>query len=193
MTDLEEINRKAENVDSHGVQNYKINMTLEYGAKSDLELEDMSPTSWWKYVKKLARSSSGPSSCKNEVFFIRQYIALQRYKYADMQTNFVPILIQCLFQRNAIGTLGSQTPPKPCIHGEFKKYYQRYTRYAQDPKHKYCDINCKKGKLCDLVTSNSKDIPTKSKECRKVEHLVDQSVTHKVSVIQIYQNHIFIN
>ena len=69
MTDLEEINRKAENVDSHDVQNYKINMTLEYGAKSDLQLEDMSPMSWWKYVKKLARSSSGsPSSCKEEVF-----------------------------------------------------------------------------------------------------------------------------
>ena len=78
MTDLEEINRKAENVDSHGVQNYKINMTLEYGAKSDLELEDMSPMSWWKYVKKLARSSSGPSSCKKEVFFIKWYMALQR-------------------------------------------------------------------------------------------------------------------
>ena len=84
--------------------------------------------------------------------------------------------------------MGSQTPPKPCIHGEFKKYYQRYTRYAKN--HKSCDINCKKGKLCDLVTSNSKDIPTKSKECRKVEHLVDQSATHKVSVIQIYENHI---
>ena len=110
-----------------------------------------------------------------------------------MKTDFVPFLIKCLFQKNAIGTLGSQTPPKPCIHGEFKKYYQRYTRYAKDPKHKYCDINCKKGKLCDLVTSNSKDIPTKSKECRKVEHLVDKSVTHKVSLIQIYQNHIFIN
>ena len=56
------------------------------------------------------------------------------------------------------------------FYGEFKKYYQRYTRYAKDPKHKYCDINCKKGKLCDLVTSNSKDIPTKSKECRKYEN-----------------------
>ena len=80
MTDLEEINRKAENVDSHGVQNYKINMTLEYGAKRDLELEDMSPMSWWKYVKKLATSSSDPSSCKKEVFFIRYCMALKRYR-----------------------------------------------------------------------------------------------------------------
>ena len=115
-------------------------------------------------------------------------MALQRIK-----THFVPFLIYYLFQKNTISTFGSRTPPKPCIYGEFKKYYQRYTRYAKDPRHKYCDINCKKGKLCDLVTSNSKDIPTKSKECRKVEHLVDQSVTHKVSGIQIYQNHIFIN
>ena len=70
MADLEEINRKAANVDSHGLQNYKINMTLEYGAKKDLQLDDMSPLSWWNYVKKLARSSNGPSNCQTKVFCI---------------------------------------------------------------------------------------------------------------------------
>ena len=58
-----------------------------------------------------------------------------------------------------------------CSTSEFEKYYKRYTRYG--PGHN-CDINCKKEKLCNLVTSNSKDIPSKSIECKEIERIIDQ-------------------
>ena len=38
--------------------NYTANMTLEYSAINDLQLEDMSPKSWWNYVKRLAKSQA---------------------------------------------------------------------------------------------------------------------------------------
>ena len=36
--------------------NNTANMTLEYSAINTLQLEDMSPKSWWNYVKRLAKS-----------------------------------------------------------------------------------------------------------------------------------------
>ena len=57
---------------------------------------------------------------------------------------------------------------------EFKKYCQRYSRFG--PMHgnaHMCNDSTKKKRLCQLVTGNSKDIPTKSIECRKIESLVD--------------------
>ena len=44
-------------------------------------------------------------------------------------------------------------------------------RYAPQEK---CEIACKKEKLCNLVTSNSKDITPKSIECKEIERIVDQ-------------------
>ena len=38
--------------------NYTANMTLEYSAINNLQLEDMSPKSWWNYVKRLAKSQA---------------------------------------------------------------------------------------------------------------------------------------
>ena len=38
--------------------NYTANMSLEYSAINDLQLEDMSPKSWWNYVKRLAKSQA---------------------------------------------------------------------------------------------------------------------------------------
>ena len=58
-----------------------------------------------------------------------------------------------------------------CGISEFEKYYHRYTRYG--PGHN-CDVTCKKEKLCNLVTSNSKDIPAKSIECKEVEKIIDE-------------------
>ena len=45
--------------------NYTANMTLEYSAINDLQLEDMSPKSWWNYVKRLAKSQA--SLCDEKV------------------------------------------------------------------------------------------------------------------------------
>ena len=59
-----------------------------------------------------------------------------------------------------------------CSANEFQKYYQRYVRYGPQQK---CDGTCRKEKLCNLVTSNSKDITPKSIECKEVEQIVDQS------------------
>ena len=56
MANLSDINKEVENEDI-GASNYTINMTLEYSARNDLQLENMSPMSWWNYVKKMAKSS----------------------------------------------------------------------------------------------------------------------------------------
>ena len=56
MTNLSEINKDFENFDL-GTSNYTINMTLEYSARTDLQLENMSPLSWWNYVKSMAKGS----------------------------------------------------------------------------------------------------------------------------------------
>ena len=60
MTNLSEINKEVENLDSGHfyIGNYTVNMTLEYSARNDLGLENMSPMSWWNYVKSMATSSS---------------------------------------------------------------------------------------------------------------------------------------
>ena len=58
-----------------------------------------------------------------------------------------------------------------CHSNEFQKYYRRYVRYAPQEK---CEIACKKEMLCNLVTSNSKDITPKSIECKEIEQIVDQ-------------------
>ena len=42
--------------DTNSFMNYTSNMTLEYSAINDLQLEDMSPKSWWSYVKTMAKS-----------------------------------------------------------------------------------------------------------------------------------------
>ena len=44
-------------------------------------------------------------------------------------------------------------------------------RYAPQEK---CEIACKKEMLCNLVTSNSKEITPKSTECKEIERIVDQ-------------------
>ena len=56
MANLSEINKEVENLDL-GTSNYTINMTLEYSARTDLQLENMSPLSWWNYVKSMAKGS----------------------------------------------------------------------------------------------------------------------------------------
>ena len=76
-----------------------------------------------------------------------------------------------------------------CNESEFQKYYHRYTRYGPE---KSCPVSCKKEKLCNLVTSNSKDIASKSIECKEIESMVDQSyqiTTKKVGLkidIQVF-------
>ena len=45
--------------------NYTANITLEYSAINNLQLEDMSPKSWWNYVKRLAKSQA--SLCDEKV------------------------------------------------------------------------------------------------------------------------------
>ena len=56
MTNLSEINRESNESE---LSNFTINMTLEYSAVKDLQLENMSPLAWWNYVKRLAKSRSG--------------------------------------------------------------------------------------------------------------------------------------
>jgi hypothetical protein len=59
MANLSEINKEAENLDlgNFDLGNYTLNMTLEYSARNDLQLENMSPMSWWNYVKRMAKAS----------------------------------------------------------------------------------------------------------------------------------------
>ena len=70
-----------------------------------------------------------------------------------------------------------------CNGNEFQKYYRRYVRYGPQKK---CDITCRKQILCNLVTSNSKDITPKSIECKEVEHIVDQAFETKNKKVLIY-------
>ena len=72
-----------------------------------------------------------------------------------------------------------------CGISEFEKYYHRYTRYG--PGHN-CDVTCKKEKLCNLVTSNSKDIPAKSIECKEVEQIIDEIEENKNKKVWIARN-----
>ena len=58
MTNLSQINKDIEKSNIE-VSNYTINMTLEYSALNDLQLEDMSPASWWDFVKRMAKSPNG--------------------------------------------------------------------------------------------------------------------------------------
>ena len=55
-------------------------------------------------------------------------------------------------------------------------------RYAPQDK---CDITCKKQKLCNLVTSNSKDVTPKSIECKEVERIVEQSLEAKNTKVRL--------
>ena len=50
--------------------NYTANMSLEYSAINDLQLEDMSPKSWWNYVKRLAKSQANLCNEKVKVNYI---------------------------------------------------------------------------------------------------------------------------
>ena len=52
---LTELNNAAENT-ANPLSRLSINSSLEYSALPDLKLPDMSPRSWWNYVKKLAKS-----------------------------------------------------------------------------------------------------------------------------------------
>ena len=69
-----------------------------------------------------------------------------------------------------------------CQPNEFQRYYRRYVRYAPQKK---CDINCRKQKLCAVVTSNSKDITPKSIECKEVERIIDQSRSTKSKKVRL--------
>ena len=54
---LTEMNQKLEILNRNtSLSNYTANMTLEYSAINDLQLQDMSPNSWWNYVKRIAKS-----------------------------------------------------------------------------------------------------------------------------------------
>ena len=55
---LEEFNSSVTSEEHISLLNYTANMTLEYSAMNDLQLQDMSPNSWWNYVKRMAKSST---------------------------------------------------------------------------------------------------------------------------------------
>ena len=77
-----------------------------------------------------------------------------------------------------------------CHSNEFQKYYRRYVRYAPQEK---CEIACKKEMLCNLVTSNSKDITPKSIECKEIEQIVDQHRVQKgTNHLKWYCNNLFL-
>ena len=54
--DLDDLNNQTFEVQALANQSTSLNMSLEYSATQDLQLPDMSPRSWWEYVKRLAKS-----------------------------------------------------------------------------------------------------------------------------------------
>ena len=114
---------------------------------------------------------------KNTYIYIYIYIYKNGYVQIHVKLYYSFFVI---LQRIASKTGSGSNNCNDNVQNEFKKYYHRYTRYGPAVD---CDITCKKAKLCNLVTSNSKDIAAKSIECKQVEHMVDEF--HKVKVVEV--------